>query len=286
MRGAARRVAPPVPGPRAPVACRAGPVRPGQNRRVRLATFNILHGRSPADGRVDLDRFAAAVRHLDADVLALQEVDRAQPRSHGADLTAVAAQAMGATHHRFVATLHGEPGLWVAGTGEEQPASAAYGIALLSRVPVQEWHVLTLPTLRRRAPVRFPGARWPALVRDEPRTALAAVLDDDGRPLTVVGTHLTFIPGWNVRQLRHLVRTARTLPGSHVVMGDLNLAGEQPARLTGLRPLVRAATFPVDEPVRQLDHVLGGPGVRAVGGGEAVDTGLSDHRALVVDVTR
>ncbi|ADG75717.1 Endonuclease/exonuclease/phosphatase [Cellulomonas flavigena DSM 20109] len=253
---------------------------------MRLATFNILHGRSLADGRVDLDRFADAVRRLDADVLALQEVDRAQSRSHGADLTAVAADAMGAPHHRFAATLHGEPGLWVAGTGQEQPDTAAYGIALLSRRPVREWHVVALPALRRRTPVRFPGQRWPAFVRDEPRAALAAVVDGEGGPLTVVGTHLTFIPGWNVRQLRHLVRTTRRLPGACVVMGDLNLAGEQPARLTGMQPLVRAATFPVDAPVRQLDHVLAGPGVHAAGPGDAVDLGLSDHRALVVDVAR
>ena len=253
---------------------------------MRLATFNILHGRSLVDGRVDLDRFGDAVRRLDADVLALQEVDRAQSRSHCADLTAVAAEAMGAPHHRFVATLHGEPGLWVAGTGEEQPDTAAYGIALLSRRPVREWHVLTLPTLRRRTPVRFPGSRWPELVRDEPRTALGAVVDDERGPLTVICTHLTFIPGWNVRQLRHLVRETRTLPGAKVVMGDLNLAGEQPARLSGLQSLVQAPTFPVDEPVRQLDHVLAGPGVHASGPGRALDLGLSDHRALVVDVAR
>ena len=72
---------------------------------MRLATFNILHGRSPADDRVDVDRFAAAVRSLDADVLALQEVDRNQARSANADLTAVAAQVMGAEEHRFVAAL-------------------------------------------------------------------------------------------------------------------------------------------------------------------------------------
>ena len=64
---------------------------------MRLVTFNILHGRSPADGRVDIDRFAAAVASLDADVLALQEVDRLQERSEYADFTAVAAEAMGAT---------------------------------------------------------------------------------------------------------------------------------------------------------------------------------------------
>ena len=70
---------------------------------MRLATFNILSGRSLDDDRVDERRFADAIRSLDADVLGLQEVDRGQPRSQHADLTAVAAEAMGAVDHRFVA---------------------------------------------------------------------------------------------------------------------------------------------------------------------------------------
>ena len=69
---------------------------------MRLATFNILNGRSLVDHIVDLDRLADAVTSLNPDVLALQEVDRNQPRSHCADLTAVAAEAMGAVSHRFV----------------------------------------------------------------------------------------------------------------------------------------------------------------------------------------
>ena len=77
---------------------------------MRLATFNILSGRAPADDRVDPDRFAAVVRELDADVLALQEVDRGQARSGYADLTAVAAEAMAAVDHRFVPALTGTPG--------------------------------------------------------------------------------------------------------------------------------------------------------------------------------
>ena len=64
---------------------------------MRMATFNILHGRSIDDGKVDVDRLADCVRRLDADVLALHEVDCDQPRSAMADLTAVAAEAMGAT---------------------------------------------------------------------------------------------------------------------------------------------------------------------------------------------
>ena len=49
---------------------------------MRLATFNILHGRSSHDGVVDAGPArATACSALDADVLALQEVDLDQPRS-------------------------------------------------------------------------------------------------------------------------------------------------------------------------------------------------------------
>jgi endonuclease/exonuclease/phosphatase family metal-dependent hydrolase len=219
-------------------------------------------------------------------VLALQEVDRDQPRSHGADLTSVAAAAMRAPEHRFVATLSGTPDLWTAATGARQPSTASYGIALLSRHPVERWSTHTLPALPGRVPVIFPGSRRPVLVRDEPRAALAAVVRLPSGPVTVVATHLTYVPGWNAIQLRLLVRALRPMPRPIVIMGDLNLAGSRPARLTGWTSLGAAATFPVASPDRQLDHVLadGLTGRAVVRSVAALDTGLSDHRALVVDL--
>jgi hypothetical protein len=51
-----------------------------------------------------------------------------------------------------------------------------------------------------------------------------------------------------------------------------------------MRPLATGATFPVDAPTEQIDHLLAGsPRVRATGGG-AVRLPVSDHRALVVDL--
>lgn len=253
---------------------------------MRLATFNILHGRSLLDDTVDVDRFARAVASLDADVLALQEVDRDQPRSHGTDLTALAADAAGAPEHRFVATLAGTPELWSAATGELQPNAAGYGIALLSRFPVRSWHAMALPALRTRVPVVFPGRRTPALVRDEPRAAVAAVLDTPDGEVTVVATHLTFIPGWNSHQLRRLVRLLRGVPRPVVIMGDLNLDGGAPERISGWRSLVRTPTFPVAAPEEQLDHILADGDLVPTSQGRAVDLGLSDHRALTVDAAR
>lgn len=252
---------------------------------MRLATFNILNGRSPADDRVDAARFARAVEALDADVLGLQEVDRNQPRSENTDLTEVAAKAMGAFEHRFVAALSGSPGAtWIAATGEEQPDAAAYGIALLSRYPVHSWEVIRLPPVPVRVPMRFRGSLRPVLVRDEPRVAVAAVLDGPHGPMTVVNTHLSFIRWWNRRQLRVLMRGLEAAPAPLVLMGDLNTEPATASQVTGMRPLVSAPTFPAGAAREQIDHILADVTMTWSGPGRSHRFDLSDHLALSVDL--
>ena len=250
---------------------------------MRLATFNVLHGRSTVDGRVDVDRFAAAVAALDADVLALQEVDLGQPRSGRVDLTQIAADAMGAREHRFFATLHGPPGAWRS--PRRPPTRWAYGVALLSRFPVDEWRVVELP---RKAPLAWvPHARrWAAkVVRDEPRAAVAGVVHTPAGRLTVVGTHVSYLRGWNTHQLGLVLDGVRDLPRPLALLGDLNMLPDLAAATTGMRALASAPTYPVADPVRQIDHVLAEGALRATAPARSIDTGLSDHRALVVDVT-
>src|SRR4051812_9129492 len=116
-----------------------------------------MSGRSPLDGRFDEARLGQAAADLDVDVLALQEVDRNQPRTDQVDITAVVAQSCAAVAARFAPTLVGTPGeRWVAagdgtGTGpaDRQPQ---YGVALISRWPVRSWHERRF----RPAPVRAP----------------------------------------------------------------------------------------------------------------------------------
>jgi len=78
---------------------------------MRLVSFNLMHGRTLSDGRIEPGRLAAAIARLDADVLGLQELDRGQPRTGGRDLTAEVAKATGAgAEARFVPTVIGVPG--------------------------------------------------------------------------------------------------------------------------------------------------------------------------------
>jgi endonuclease/exonuclease/phosphatase family metal-dependent hydrolase len=249
---------------------------------VRVATFNLLHGRSMADGVVDPARLADAVRRIDADVLALQEVDRDQPRSHGLDLTAVAAEAMGAGSARFVPALAGMPGRWSRASAADPPGTAGYGIALLSRLPVRSWRTVHLPALRVPVPLRFRGLR-PLLVRDEPRVAVVAVVDAPAGPVTVASTHLSFLPGWNAVQLRLLVRAVADAPPPVVLLGDLNMPASTARRTTGMRSLAPGLTFPAHAPRKQIDHVLG-RGVTAAAPARTLELPISDHRALSVDL--
>ncbi|MGN6609114.1 MAG: endonuclease/exonuclease/phosphatase family protein [Jatrophihabitans sp.] len=251
---------------------------------MRLVTFNLLHGRSLDDGEVDLDRLARDIEQLDPDILALQEVDRDQPRSHLADLTQVAATAMGAVSHRFVAALAGTPGAtWIAATGREQPGTASYGIALLSRYPAEHWQTVRLPKLPARTPVYLPEPGKFLLLKEEPRAAVIASLRTPLGPVTVVNTHLSFVPGWNYLQLRQLTRSLAPFAEPVVLTGDLNMTGAMPERISGYRAVAHAPTFPRKRPTRQLDHVLVRGTLPPVTRVEALSMRVSDHCALVTE---
>jgi endonuclease/exonuclease/phosphatase family metal-dependent hydrolase len=257
---------------------------------VRLATFNLLHGRSLHDGTVHADRVAAAVADLDADVLGLQEVDKAQPRSGLLDLTAIAAESLHAPVHRFAAAVVGTPGeTWQPWRSHEDNLHPLYGIALISRYPVAHWQITALPGAPIRSPVYTPDDGL-MLLKDEPRVLLAAVLDTPHGQMTVATTHLSFVPGWNLRQLRHAVRAIRHLPAPRVLLGDLNMPAVPVRAVTGWKPLGKAPTFPSPAPKAQLDHVLADPrGRAALGRVVQVSTPhapVSDHRPLVVQLDR
>ncbi|MFF3412667.1 endonuclease/exonuclease/phosphatase family protein [Streptomyces sp. NPDC002742] len=305
---------------------------PSRSGRVRFATFNVLHGRPMADGRpVSVPAAAGpeaplvrAVASLDADVLALQELDRLQERSGTVDQASAAAAGSGARHWRYASAFHGavrtgggwvpalpEPGLRVygpreTGAGDDAPS---HGIALLSRLPVLHWRARRLAPAPVPMPLRTPGRRGLTVSRDQPRAALAAVLEGSRGPFTVVALHLSFVPGWNIRQLLAVRAWIADLPRPQVLLGDFNLPGALPRAVLGAagpvgggirrtrpgstpaphhgwRDLALAPTYPAHRPLVQLDHVLAtGIEAGAARGVRAPGTAISDHRPLVVDLS-
>ena len=255
---------------------------------MRLASFNVLHGRSLADGQVSTERLVDACASLEADVLALQEIDRNQARSGGVDQTAAVAAGTGAAAWRFEPALIGEPGAtWRAAEDADDPASAeaGYGVGLVSKLPVRRWHVVRLRAAKVRAPVAVPGGRGRfILLPDEPRVALAAEVETPAGPLVVATTHLSFVPGWNLAQLRKVTAALADLNLPCVLLGDLNFPGRLPARVTRWRALARVKTFPGASPSMQIDHALGHGRLPAVAGATASEVPLSDHRALLIDL--
>ncbi len=218
-------------------------------------------------------------------MLALQEIDRGQRRSHGADQTAEVADALGAApgDWRFVPALVGEPGgTWRAATdGDAGSPEPGYGVGLVSRRPVKAWHVVRLAAAPVRSPVVVPGGRGRViLLPDEPRVAVAADLGE----IVVATTHLSFVPGWNLRQLRRVVAWLAGLGPSCILIGDLNVPGPFPRLATGWRPLAEVKTFPAEAPRLQVDHALAHGPQPAIHAAKAQKMPLSDHRALVLEL--
>ncbi|WP_254552542.1 endonuclease/exonuclease/phosphatase family protein [Kitasatospora sp. MMS16-BH015] len=299
---------------------------------LRIATFNLLHGQPLAGDGTPLpypldpaEPLHEAIAALDADVLALQEVDRHQERSGLTDQTAVAAKAMGAADWRFAAALHGRPapvagwitdpahaGLTVYGPAELGSATElpSYGTALLTRLPVSHWRARRFAPAPFGLPLRVAGRRGLTPVPDEPRAALAAVLEGEHGPFTVVAAHLSFVPGWNMAQLAAVRRWIADLPQPHLVLGDFNLIGAVPrtvlggasardrvrtaravrrarprTRLHGWYDLAKTPTYPSHRPTVQFDHVLAmGLPRQAATSARAPRAVVSDHRPLVVEV--
>gem|GEM_PF-3154221 len=245
---------------------------PGPVTRVRLATYNIHWGLG-VDGVQSLERTAAVLREMDADIVVLNEVDVNWRRSGNMDQAAYLAAAAGYPYSYYSPALR----TWASGG----LSLSFYGNALLSRFPVQQARTVRLPTSRGR----------------EPRAVLVARLVVDGRPLTVLGTHLGLNQVERLWQTARLKELAAAANGPVVLLGDFNAHPWSPElkQLTdgpaGLVDVHAAAgsgdglTFPAHLPLARIDYAFVSqdlaPRVLAV---RAWTTGASDHLPVVVDL--
>ncbi len=258
-----------------------------------------------------LDQAVTRLGDIGADLIGLQEVDDGQSRSSDLSQISAMAKSLGAVDWAYAPTVIGTPGeKWRAlnkgdvdlRIGAHTSDHASYGIGLISKIPVTKWHKLDLGRSLIGLPLAIPGGGASGdgdtesisdkkkssirfiYVRDEPRVALAAELENG---YTVVVTHLSFVPFVNYFQLMKIRRWVANLPGIHIIMGDLNLGWGLPVRGTHWRTLVVKNSYPSWNPKIQFDYITAHIphfGERNLHPLDLPDLGVSDHLPIGVEI--
>lgn len=245
------------------VSRRSGDAAPrSRDATLRIAAYNIRHGRG-MDGQVDLDRVAAVLERLDADVITLQEVDDRTERTGGIDQVAVLADRLG----------------YLGAHGPHRPYQGGhYGNAVLTRLPVLE---------QRTHPI--PPASGSALAVHETRVSVPGT---DGGAISVVSVHLAGSVEERAAQADAVTRAFAATPHPVVLAGDFNGRPDGPVLDRLRRDWVvftkrgEPTTYPADQPDREIDFLMtrGRDPIRVVDHVVIDEPLASDHRPLVVEV--
>jgi endonuclease/exonuclease/phosphatase family metal-dependent hydrolase len=241
---------------------------------LRVLTYNIHAGKDAAQ-QPNLTQVAEVIRSTGADIVLLQEVDRRTTRSGGEDHVAMLASLTG-FHVAFGKSLDYQGG--------------EYGIALLSRYPLDSVRVIPLQVkpLQERS-----GGAY------EPRVGLHAIVRAPRGPVHVINTHLdpAAEPTYRHQEIIGLLaHVSRNVPRNAVIIfgGDLNARPDTP-EISALGLALsdawsqcgvagRGETFPSNQPDRRIDYIW----LRAASCTRAsvVETNASDHRPLLVQLSR
>ena len=213
---------------------------------MRIATFNIRHGRAYKESGTDNERMVRTVAALGADIVALQEVDVRAERSGVVHQAESAAVASGMVHH--------------FGSVVDFGSGGHYGNALLVRGEISSVTDLLFPS------------------SGEQRGAILATVSVDGVEINVAATHLQVSrsgrPHEAPRQLEQMLETLDGVDGPCVVMGDLNMAADEVVprfAAAGFTPAESGPTYPAGRPTRRIDWIgLRGSRARGRGGSRGV----------------
>lgn len=226
---------------------------------LRAATYNIRHGTS-ADDLPCLDQIAAVLAFLDADLIALQEVDMNMPRSQRQKQAALLARKLN-MGYVFGEAIRFGPG--------------SYGNAVLSRYPILGFrkHILPDPL--------------------ETRCCLEVHVSVYRQAIGFFAVHLGLNHPVRVSQVRDIVLPSlKAFPGPVILAGDLNAASDQEEIVLLCEELqdcfewntgVLFNTFPSHRPVERIDYLLVNSLIKPAECYIA-DAVASDHLPVVADL--
>ena len=225
-------------------------------RELRVVSYNV-HRAIGRDRRHAPQRILEVLREIDGDIMALQEVEA---RDSGADMLEWLGRELG---------FHSIPGTTLI------RHDGHFGNGILSRFPPRE--------------VLHVDLSWRGR---EPRAAIAADLEFEGRILRFVATHLGLRPAERRDQVQRLLKLFTDQPYERaVLMGDINewfLWGRPLRRLHRyFKQTPGPRTFPSHLPFLSLDRVWTHPGSmlkRIHAHRSALARVASDHLPLVATI--
>lgn len=127
---------------------------------MKLVTYNIHYGVG-LDGRYDVGRIADAV--LGADVIALQEVSRANPKNGGRDMVAELGEALPDYFAVYGSNFEADAGSRLE-NGRAITTTFQLGNMVLSRMPIHLSRNLLLPRSRSFEAMNFERGALEALI--------------------------------------------------------------------------------------------------------------------------
>src|SRR5579863_2754010 len=199
---------------------------------MKIASYNV-HKCRGTDGLVRPSRIIEVIREINADLIALQEID---PRFVGQE------------NSLDVAVVQRETGMQILAQSDYPDRHGWHGNALLVRGE---------PRSYQRSRLRLPGF--------EPRGAIVAELDLGEGQFRVIAAHLGLLRLSRMDQARALLDTFLELPRMPtILLGDFNEWRRRHRSALGvLEPMFGVApsilSFPSRRPIFPLDRILGWP---------------------------
>lgn len=235
-----------------------------------VVTYNIQAGAG------NLGRISDEISAMDADLVALQEVDvRWHQRSNFVDQATALARSLG-VEVRFAP-------IYQIGGADGRPRRE-FGVALLSRHPIEDFRNDSLTRLSTQEASPVPS-RQPGL--------LNAIVNVRGNRVRFLTAHLDYRANPAVRhaQVAEIARVLDAADDPTILAGDLNATPEAPE----LRPLFAKLkdawsapepgyTYPASAPAKRIDYILVSRhfAVRDARVGAAA---AADHRPVIASLT-
>ena len=229
-------------------------------KELKLASYNIRHG-ADINYKMNLAGTLAVLKKMDADVIALQEVDKRCTRSNKVDQAKYLGDKLG-MHHAF--------GKFMDFQGGE------YGMAILSKYPILETKIHKLPA------------------GGEPRVAVEIIVEvAKGQKASFVSIHFDWTTEERRQpQIKALLKGLEKRTHPVALIGDFNATPKSKSMALFKQDWVNIPkkgngfTFPADKPAKEIDYfVLRGFEAKGVTCEVVNEVKASDHRPIRMSIT-